>query len=392
MNSPGPRNGRDALPDGVLSRFGITRVGEITGLDVIGVPVWFACRPNSRTLAVSQGKGLSAEQARMSAIMDSLEGAVAERTETLTQHVSSISDMNGRGHPLVQLKSILKCNPERLDMDRPRRWIEGRSLYDGTAVWAPLELVGLDLRHGTDFDHAAFRMDSIGLAASFCTSDSILHALLELIESDATAFFETFASSWSKASVVDLADSENEQLISLVGRLGRLGVPVTFRNLTSDIDVPALVAIIPMPPHGNSGAGVRYAAGFAARPDPEMAALAALLEALQSRLTEISGSRDDLVEEEFSDVRTTSRQPPDRQLSIGSLRHWPDLNGASSDLKLKALVSHLRSKGIGNLYVFELPSELDTLHVVRVVATDLEVGTNHGVARFGSRMLRRIYM
>lgn len=137
---------------------------------------------------------------------------------------------------------------------------------------------------------------------------------------------------------------------------------------------------------------VRYAAGFAARPDPEMAALAALLEALQSRLTEISGSRDDLVEEEFSDVRTTSRQPPDRQLSIGSLRHWPDLNGASSDLKLKALVSHLRSKGIGNLYVFELPSELDTLHVVRVVATDLEVGTNHGVARFGSRMLRRIYM
>ena len=64
-----------------FDRLGITRVGDITGLDRIGVPVWFCCRPNSRGLAVSQGKGITSERARLSAIMEALEGAIAEQTE-----------------------------------------------------------------------------------------------------------------------------------------------------------------------------------------------------------------------------------------------------------------------------------------------------------------------
>jgi YcaO-like protein with predicted kinase domain len=49
----------------LLQEIGITRVGDITGLDRIGIPVWIAVRPNSRTLSVSQGKGLDAPAARI---------------------------------------------------------------------------------------------------------------------------------------------------------------------------------------------------------------------------------------------------------------------------------------------------------------------------------------
>src|SRR5713226_6016242 len=63
----------------LLPAMGITRVANITGLDVIGIPVVMVCRPNSRALAVSQGKGLTLEGARASGIMESAESYHAER-------------------------------------------------------------------------------------------------------------------------------------------------------------------------------------------------------------------------------------------------------------------------------------------------------------------------
>ena len=57
---------------------GITRLGDITGLDYIGIPVVVAVRPNSRSVSVSQGKGLDLHQATASALMEAIEGFHAE--------------------------------------------------------------------------------------------------------------------------------------------------------------------------------------------------------------------------------------------------------------------------------------------------------------------------
>src|SRR5436305_300732 len=61
------------------ARMGITRLGNITGLDRIGVPVAVAVRPNSRSVSVSQGKGLDLPQAMASALMEACEGFHAEQ-------------------------------------------------------------------------------------------------------------------------------------------------------------------------------------------------------------------------------------------------------------------------------------------------------------------------
>ena len=47
---------------------GITRVANVTGLDFVGVPVVMVTRPNSRSLAVSQGKGLDLDTAKASGL------------------------------------------------------------------------------------------------------------------------------------------------------------------------------------------------------------------------------------------------------------------------------------------------------------------------------------
>jgi len=71
---------RTSPPDETAARvaplarqIGITRVGNVTGLDEIGIPVVIAVRPNSRSFSVSQGKGLNLMQARASALMEAME-------------------------------------------------------------------------------------------------------------------------------------------------------------------------------------------------------------------------------------------------------------------------------------------------------------------------------
>ena len=57
---------------------GITRIANVTGLDTIGIPVVMVCRPNSRSVSVSQGKGLTLAAAKASGVMESVEGYHAE--------------------------------------------------------------------------------------------------------------------------------------------------------------------------------------------------------------------------------------------------------------------------------------------------------------------------
>jgi YcaO-like protein with predicted kinase domain len=76
---------RTVTPDETLRRglrvapvMGITRIANVTGLDSVGIPVVMVCRPNSRSLAVSQGKGLDLTAAKASGLMESIETYHAE--------------------------------------------------------------------------------------------------------------------------------------------------------------------------------------------------------------------------------------------------------------------------------------------------------------------------
>ena len=67
---------RTLSPAETLARFGIharklgiTRLANVTGLDYLGIPVFMSIRPNSRSLSVSQGKGIDEDAAMASALM-----------------------------------------------------------------------------------------------------------------------------------------------------------------------------------------------------------------------------------------------------------------------------------------------------------------------------------
>jgi len=56
-----------------LRRAGITRVAVVHGLDVVPIPVVMVTRPLSSSLSVTQGKGVTLEQAKVSGIMEAIE-------------------------------------------------------------------------------------------------------------------------------------------------------------------------------------------------------------------------------------------------------------------------------------------------------------------------------
>src|SRR6266436_5426912 len=59
--------------DDLFDRYEITRVGNITGFDVIGVPVYHVTRPAGLVLSQNSGKGLDAQTARTGAIAEGIE-------------------------------------------------------------------------------------------------------------------------------------------------------------------------------------------------------------------------------------------------------------------------------------------------------------------------------
>jgi ribosomal protein S12 methylthiotransferase accessory factor len=96
----------------LLPALGITRVANVTGLDRIGVPVVMVCRPNSRSIAVSQGKGLTLAAAKASGLMEATETFHAERIDRPLR-LGSQRELE-RALPLVDV--------ERLSRRRDSRW------------------------------------------------------------------------------------------------------------------------------------------------------------------------------------------------------------------------------------------------------------------------------
>ncbi len=75
-------------------KFGITRVANVTGLDHIGIPIYSAIRPNSKTIVSSAGKGLNNDQSLISAVMEAIETEVAENLDKKFVKFCAWRDLN----------------------------------------------------------------------------------------------------------------------------------------------------------------------------------------------------------------------------------------------------------------------------------------------------------
>ena len=165
------------------ARMGITRLGNITGLDRIGIPVAVAVRPNSRSVSVSQGKGLELSQAMASALMEACEGFHAEEVGPL--HRVPYRDLS-RSQIVVD-PATLCVGIRHFDAEAPIDWVQGYDLLRDEPCWVPAEIVHTD--YTLPRPDGYFLAGSNGLASGNHLTEAINAALYELVERDAVALW-----------------------------------------------------------------------------------------------------------------------------------------------------------------------------------------------------------
>ncbi len=380
---------RTRSPDATLAaiapwmpRIGVTRLANVTGLDRIGLPVWVAIRPTSRSLVTSQGKGLDTLSAKVSALMESVEAWHAEHVDKPVRH-ASFASLSGAG----ALDPARLPGGDAIDPTAEIPWIEGVDLSTGGAVLVPFEAVTLSCVLATG-QRPAIVPSSNGLASGNHLLEATVHGLCEVIERDAVAKWQRAGGSAGGVGKLDLPRIEDPACAEVIRRIQTAAVGVAAFDITSDLGIPAYA--VEVFDGGVDPASWRTGAfgGYGAHPAPEIALLRALTEAVQSRLTFLSGSRDDLFRERYSapkallagHVRRVEAAPASADFGARRSLSTPSFEG---DLKL--LLDALQRAGIERAVAVDLTREEMGIPVVKIIAPGLRTALSSAAVRDGGK-------
>jgi len=365
-----------------MSRMGITRLGNITGLDHIGIPVAVAVRPNSRSVSVSQGKGLELSQAMASALMEACEGFHAEEIGLCRR--ASYRELTA--DETVVDAAALPAADKPFDPDAQTSWVEGVDLLGREPCWVPAEIVHTDY---TQQPAGYFLAGSNGLASGNHPVEAINAALYELVERDAVACWIAKPVQQRAARTLGPASVDDPDCRALLARYEKAGMAVRVWNVTTDFGIAAFLCEIRDPAPGDPRRLRRFH-GSGCHADRTIALARALTEAAQTRLTYIAGIRDDLSPAEYeepagSDIADALLDALARESGPVSFQDIPSV--ATDDLAddLRWALSRLEAAGVKRVIAVDLTRPEFMIPVVRLVILGLEWDPHHPNYRPGER-------
>lgn len=359
----------------LLSRapeIGITRLGDITGLDRVNIPVMQAIRPLGLANAVTQGKGIDVQSAAISAILEAAEQFFAERIDRLAITYASAAHLDIA--PSLFATHLLPDAPPSWHQEETA-WVTARDLVSGENGWLPLELVHTAYTAPGLQTDGIFAGSTTGLGCGVTREDAIRHAILECLERDAIARAER-RHGFFQRSRIDPATAGDTCLRNLMQKVEEAGLISAFWLAPSAAGLP--VVWCQVMEDGRLPLMTPYPAdGFAADFDPVSAARRALLEAAQSRLAAISGTRDDISRAAYPTYTDWELINAHRRLlAEGPMPLSFDLlreeGPKSCSDPLQGLVSHLGEKGMGPVLTADFDTDpLPEIAAVRVIVPQL---------------------
>lgn len=367
---------------GIAPRLGVTRLANVTGLDVVGIPVWVAIRPNSRGLSTSQGKGLTHAAAQASALMESIECWHAENIEAPVL-IDSPWSMRRRV-PVIRYEELNHYADATPRPDQPLAWVEGYDLIRQDACWVPLEAVSTNyvgaVQHSLT---TSFVQSSNGLAGGNALLEAMTHALNELVERDAIHRAGDTMRRFDSARRLNVETIDHADCRTVLAQLDRAGVAVAAFDLTSDLGIPVYGCSIVdaddalrwrlLPPFN----------GYGCHLNPGVAMLRAITEAVQSRLTHISGSRDDIAQSMYATAASQQamrsfREAWARSVPVRDFRERSNLATPTFQGDIRLVLDRLRAVGIENAVAVDLSKPSMGVSVVRMVVPGLAGTLSHG--------------
>jgi len=281
----------------LLPLYGITRVMAQHGLGNIRIPVSISCRPNSRFLSTSQGKGITRELADISAIMESVEVFHAERVPppVLT---ATLEEMRRSGQRFVEPASLANLPRVWFPSDRPIGWASAHHLASGEPMLVPRRFLSADQCEPQELATLALNVSTNGLASGNTLEEATLHGLYELIERHCVYEHRhvfTHEERLDRRVIPASLRGVSPHIDALLSILDESGMTLSVRSMHGDLGIPCFsVFLRPTNPDDQTPGG-----GHGAHCVPEIALSRAITEAVQSRVTYIGGSRDDTFPQQY---------------------------------------------------------------------------------------------
>lgn len=277
----------------VARALGVTRLADISGLDRIGIPVFQAVRPLSLSLSVSQGKGATADAARVSALMEAIE---LHHAETCPTHSHGVADAEEAR--LWALMAPADLQGSSFVPASSRGWMHAVDLLSGRAMRVPHGLVSMDFTIPPEVD---LWPNSNGLASGNTADEARASALCELIEREDHACWLEQGLRARRASALDL-DSVTDRLgRTLIARVHRAGLRLALWDMSGPIGAAVIGCAITEVGAARS-VQLPPAMGVGCHPDAGVALARAICEAAQTRAALIAGARDDIDPARYHDA------------------------------------------------------------------------------------------
>ncbi len=354
-----------------MSAMGITRIADVTGLDTIDIPVVMVCRPNSRSVSVSQGKGCTLAAAQASGLMESVEGFHAEQI-SLPLRVASQSELQ-KSLPLVPADLLPTIEGSPFHPHYPVTWIESEDLVSGCQFWLPYELVHTNYTYPRPTGSGCFPASSNGLASGNSLAEATVHGICEVIERDAISLWHQYGPADIDRTSIDPDSIDNALCTQTLNRLNAAGQDSFIWDITTDTGIPTYFAVITDRDSHSRHIGV----GSGSHLSREVALLRALHEAVQVRTTYIVGARDDIRPAEYSAAGMHEKQRFFGNLIrhssfSGDFSRIADFDSDSVEADLATLLSKLQSAGISRVLRVDLSKPEFDIAVVRIVVPGLE--------------------
>ncbi len=377
----------------LLPAMGITRIANVTGLDRTGIPVVMVCRPNARSVTVSQGKGLTLAAAKASGVMEALEVWHAERIMNPLK-LASFQEMR-EGYSTAEISGLPMARASRYTAHLPLLWIEGEDQMGSGSAWVPFELVSANYTLPLPPGSGCFQANTNGLAAGNHWLEAVSHGLCEVVERDARTLWKLRSPAAQAARALDPRSVDDLTCRGVIERYESADLDVRIWDTTTEVGIASFVCLVIGRGDDQGDADPEFGSGC--HPSKQIALLRALTEAGQARNTYIAGARDDYFSHLYSPAARARRRAFCQSLVAAAqperaYEQVPSFESPSIEGDLRWMLARLRAAGFDQVIAVNLAREAISVPVARVIVPGLEgvMDDADGDYAPGSRVRRRL--
>jgi len=273
----------------IASDMGVTRVTDVTWLDKIGIPVFAGIRPYASrgSLNVHAGKGIKPCEAKIGAYMESIEFALVDHIHhTDKMRLMKSKDVLATYQNRYSLSSFGLRLGEKIEPSDEIYCVKGHDIINEMEVMVPAELVF----HPFQCPQKKYFYGGTttnGLCSGNIQKEAIIHGICEILERDVQSFNHI-----NDYSLKVNPSTEPESIRLLRNKIEVAGLILVLRKTLNQFNLPFFSAYVLEKSDNDS---ISIADGFGLHPVAEIAAIRAVTEAVQSRLSHIHGGRDDII-------------------------------------------------------------------------------------------------